>query len=124
MHGFYVLDLVAPCDGVSRYSNGQAGGYVERYSFRGQFLTDCVEIIGSDLLSQAYRSKLPEETARYGEALLRRAADFAETNKIETGNLQQAEDPDSIEFHLDVVSSAGRWCHFWSERGHWLEAYW
>src|SRR5437899_1116820 len=41
MRGFYVLDLVPPCDGLPRYTNGHAGGYVERYSFRGQFLKDC-----------------------------------------------------------------------------------
>jgi hypothetical protein len=30
MRGFYVLDLVPACDGLPRYSNGHAGGYVER----------------------------------------------------------------------------------------------
>ena len=38
MRGFHVLDLVPPCDGIPRFTNGHAGGYVERYSFRGQFL--------------------------------------------------------------------------------------
>ena len=123
MSGFYVLDHVAPCDGVPRYSNGSAGGYVERYSFRGQFLTDCVEIIGNDLLEAAYRSKLPDDTARYGEALLRRATAFAAQKEIDTTR-SQTDDPDSIESHLDIVLSAGRWCRFWSKRGHWLEAYW
>jgi hypothetical protein len=65
---FYVLDLVPPCDGLPRYTNGYAGGYVEKYSFRGQFLIDCHEIIGRDLLNQAYRSKLPDDTARHAEA--------------------------------------------------------
>ena len=45
LHGFYVVDLVS-CDGVPPYSNGGAGQYVEAFSFRGQFLTDCVAEIG------------------------------------------------------------------------------
>ena len=124
MQGFYVLDLVPPCDGLPRYSNGDAGSYVERFSFRGQFLTDCVEIVGDDLLDQVYKSMLPDDTALYGEALLKCAQAFAAENRIDATRLLQAEDPDSVEFHLDVVFSAGRWCRFWSERGHWLEAYW
>jgi len=121
---FYVLDLVPPCDGLPRYTNGYAGGYVEKYSFRGQFLIDCHEIIGRDLLNQAYHSKLPDDTARYADALLGRAAAFATENSIDATKSFHAEDPDSIEYRLDVVLSAGRWCRFWSERGHWLEAYW
>ncbi|GAA1814510.1 hypothetical protein GCM10009682_39480 [Luedemannella flava] len=38
MAGFAVLPLVAPCDGLPRYTNGSPGGYVEQYSFRAQFL--------------------------------------------------------------------------------------
>ena len=121
---FYVLDLVPPCDGLPPYTNGYAGGYVERYAFRGQFLIDCHEIIGRDLLEQAYHSKLPDDTARYADALLGRAAAFATENSIDASNSFPADDPDSIEYRLDVVLSAGRWCRFWSERGHWLEAYW
>ena len=64
LNGLYVLDLVPPCDGIPRYTNGDAGGYVERYSFRGQFLADCVGIIGQELFDQAYRSKMPENTGR------------------------------------------------------------
>jgi hypothetical protein len=124
MKDFYVLDLVPPCDGLPRYTNGYTGGYVERYAFRGQFLVDCHEIIGRDLLEQAYHSKLPNDTARYADALLGRAAAFARENSMDASKSLHTEDPDSIEYRLDVVLSAGRWCRFWSERGHWLEAYW
>jgi hypothetical protein len=124
MQGFYVLDLVPPCDGLPRYSNGSAGGYVERYAFRGQFLKDCTEIIGDQLLESAYISKLPEDTNHFGQSLLAAASQFASSHGLDSSKIQLAEEPDSIEFRLDVVFSAGRWCCFWAERGHWLEAYW
>jgi hypothetical protein len=124
MQGFYVLDLVPACDGLPRYTNGHAGGYVERYAFRGEFLTDCTEIIGDALLESGYVSKLSEETAAYGESLLAAASRFVAARGIDSTKLHLAEEPESIEFRLDVVFSAGRWCRFWAERGHWLEAYW
>jgi hypothetical protein len=123
MRGFYVLDIVPPCDGIPRYSNGSAGGYVERYSFRGQFLQDCEAIVGKELFEQGYVSKPPEETAAYGAQLLAAAAKFAEAQNIDTTSIHLVEEPESVEFQLDVVFCAGRWCHFWGERGHWLEAY-
>jgi len=124
MQGFYVLELVPACDGLPRYTNGQAGGYVEKYAFRGAFLKDCEEIIGNDLLESGYVSKLPQETTAYGESLNAAASRFATARNIDPTRLHLAEDPESIEFRLDVVFSASRWCRFWAERGHWLEAYW
>lgn len=123
MKGFYVLDLVPPCDGLPRYSNGQPGGYVERYSFRAQFLADCVEIIGQELLDAGYGSKAAEETIGHGGKLLERASQFAQAHRMDMSKLPPPEDPDSMQFHLDVVIAAGRWCRFWGEKGHWLEAY-
>ncbi len=123
MRGFHVLDLVPPCDGLPRYTNGHAGGYVERYAFRGQFLNDCTEIIGDDLLGSGYDSKLPEDTVTYGGQLIEAASQFANARGMDVAGIQLAEEPESIEFRLDVVFSAGRWCRFWGERGHWLEAY-
>ncbi len=121
--GFYVVELVGPCDGLPRYSNGSVGGYVERFSFRGQFLKDCTDIIGPDILNSAWVSKPPDETRAYGDVLLGRALDFSRREKIDLTTINCPEDSASREFHLDVVLSAARWCHFWSERGHWLEAY-
>jgi hypothetical protein len=123
MKGFYVLELLPPCDGLPRYSNGEPGGYVEPYAFRGQFLKDCTEIIGKELLDSAWNSRLPEETLQYGNALLERANESAKAKGIDIAKCALPDDPDSIEFHIDVVAAAGRWCRFWGERGHWLDAY-
>lgn len=124
--GFYVLPLVPACDGLPRYTNGHPGGYVEEYAFRGQFLRDCEDIVGEDLLNDAFESKLPEELLPYGKALIARAEAYAADKGTNLAELDknEPEDPDSDEFHLHVVMSAGRWCIFWAERGHFLEAYW
>ncbi len=121
--GFYVVDLVPPCDGITRYTNGSAGGYVERFSFRGQFLKDCTDILGSEILESAWVSKLPADTKTYGDQLTDCARNYARREGIDLAGVVSPEDPDSKEFHLDVVLAAGRWCRFWAERGHWLEAY-
>jgi hypothetical protein len=123
MTGFRVLALVPRCDGLPRYTNGSPGGYVETYAFRGEFLRDCIDIIGEPILKSAYKSKPPPETIAFGRELLQRTLAFAATRNIDVSAVHAAEDPDSTEFHLDVVQSAGRWCIFWGELGHWLEAY-
>lgn len=123
MAGFRVLSLVPPCDGLPRYTNAPLGGYVDAYAFRGQFLKDCSEIIGEKLIDEAWNSKLPTETMAYGHALLKCASNYATLHQIDLDLVHDAEDPDSSEAHLDIVQAAGRWCVFWGERGHWLEAY-
>jgi hypothetical protein len=114
MKGFYVLDLVLPCDGIPRYSNGQAGGYLEPDSFRGQFLKDSEDVIGAALLESAWN---------YGNTLLECAERYAAAHGIDTSKCHLAKDEKSPDFQVDIVLAAGRWCRFWGERGHWLEAY-
>lgn len=123
MAGFRVLSLTPPCDGLPRYSNGCPGGYVEAYAFRGQFLKGCGEIAGDELVDGAWKSKRPAETTAYGHALLKCASDYARLHHINLDAANDAEDPDSTEARLDVLRAAGRWCVFWGERGHWLEAW-
>jgi hypothetical protein len=123
LRGFYVLDLVPPCDGVPRYSNGLAGGDVERYSFRAQFLRDCEHIIGAELLEAAYTSRLAPEFEAYGHALQRKFDAFVAARGLDAATLE-SDDPESAGFQADVVGSAARWCLFWARRGHVLDAYW
>jgi hypothetical protein len=121
--GFHVLPLVPACDGLPRYTNGAPGGYVEAYAFRGQFLKDSEAIIGADLVARAWDSKNPAETLSYGNHLLERAQSFIERERLDPAKISWEADDRSNEFRVDVVLSAGRWCRFWAERGHWLEAY-
>jgi hypothetical protein len=139
LSGFAVLPLVEPCDGLPKYTNGSPGGYVEAYSFRAQFLRDCEDDLGPDLFASAYDSKLPKELLAYGRQLLAVAGNLADRHGLDPLDLVVpdliptvdevaacAESPTawSVEHRVDVTHSAGRWCVFWAERGHLLDAYW
>jgi hypothetical protein len=79
--------------------------------------------LNDELLEKAYQSMLPEDTVIYGQRLIELATNFASEKKINLSQNFLSEDPESTEYQLDVIQSAGRWCVFWGERGHWLEAY-
>jgi hypothetical protein len=138
LEGFWVLDLMPPCDGLPRYSNGSPGGYVEAYAFRAQFLRDCADDLGEELFAAAYESKLPDDTLAYGRQLLAVADELVHRYNLgpqtlgpdEFPTLEESEAgiPSPTTFspthRADVLSCAGRWCVFWAERGHFLDAYW
>ena len=111
-----------PCDGLPRYSNA-ALGYVEEFSFRAEFLRDCEEILGEDLLERGYETMTAEEMGAYGMELLGRAETYAREQGIAMDKLE-TDDEESPQFKLDVMLAAGRWCRFWAERGHILDPYW
>jgi len=119
--GYKVFQLVLDCPGVPFYSNGPFG-YVESYSFRGQFLNDCEEIIGKKLLEEAYEYHTAEELIAYGKELLNKAERYAKEHN-RTIPKEPPEDDESIEALLHIVKSAGEWAVFWGEKGHGLEAY-
>jgi hypothetical protein len=120
MRGYYVLDLVPPCDGIPLYSNGVLGSYVDRFSFRAQFLKDTTEIIGDHLLEACYEVKFAPDLAAFGRALLVRADAYARVRDLGVPETPPT-DHASPEGQLHVVICAGRWCVFWGERGHFLE---
>ncbi len=122
LQDYYVLDLVPDCDGLPRYSNAPFG-YVEAYSFRAEFLTDCIEIIGERLLESAYRNMTATELRDYAQNLIESAESYARRQGLDINGLN-AEDPESDEARLDVVVAAARWCQFWAERGHLLNVDW
>ncbi len=122
MQGYYVVALVAPCDGIPCYSNGIVANYVERFSFRAQFLTSCLPVIDNDLLQEAYVLKFVPDLLAYARRLRSAADVFAYSNDIAIPKDAPA-DPDTIESHLHVVDAAARWCQFWADRGHFLEPY-
>ena len=118
-HGYYVLRLVQ-CDGVPRYSNGGLYHGVDETSFRGDFLKDCADVIGKDLLDDAWNSKMPEAAASYGRTLLA-AADAAEaagrtprrrTSFLSRIGLTRTTAPIPITKQLNIVRAAGRWFIF------------
>lgn len=125
MQGEYVLALAPPCDGFPYYSNWTAG-YVERFSFRGEFLNECEDIISAETFEKCYVSCLADGLARLGEELRACATSYARDK-----NLEHIEFVASVDFEeknpeskLHILYSAARWCEYWSSRGHGLEADW
>lgn len=126
-HGFYVVELVPPCDGIPRYSNGSPGGYVESFSFRAEFLRDCETALPQRLMDAAYESKFADETVAYGQELLEAAHKYAAANRVDPRDCELSDDDmerKTPRYQTNIVLSAGRWCLFWGERGHMLDAYW
>ncbi|MGA2895329.1 MAG: hypothetical protein ABSE22_20900 [Xanthobacteraceae bacterium] len=122
LHGYYVVPLVERCDGIPFYSNGIVASYVERFSFRAQFLNSCASVIGHELLQEAYILKFAPDLLVYARRLRSAADGFARSNSIVIPKDAPA-DPDTTESHLCVVDAAARWCQFWAERGHLPDPY-
>ena len=126
MRGYYVLDLVPKNDGLPVYSNGYIASYCEIFSFRAKFLEDCEDMLGKELLDEAYVHHKPEELGDYGRRLRDCAVEFAKRNGV-SAILAQREPSGAREGprrQAHIVISAARWCLFWSERGHGMEADW
>ena len=77
LHGYCVLDLVPLNDGIPVYSNGGAG-YCDAFSFRAQFLRDCRDILGEELLGEGWIHHRATELKDYGTRLRNCAASFAD----------------------------------------------
>ena len=125
MNGYYVLDLVPKCDGIPWYSNGGMG-YVEKFSFRAQFLSSCEHIIGRDTLEKCYISCLAPGLNALGQELRTWAVSYSVREGV--AQVEHIEKPDfeleTAESNAHILFSAARWCEYWSSRGHGLEAYW
>jgi len=127
--GYYVVRLVE-CDGVPKYSHGGLYDGVDETSFRGAFLQDCQNVLGKDMIDNAWNHKFPEQAVAYGKALLA-AANAAEggpaieQRKSILSRLGLAKERESIAVpeQLDIVRAAGRWFIFWGERGHPIRAW-
>jgi hypothetical protein len=125
MKGYYVLDLLPECDGFPQYTNYGAYDGIDRYSFRGQFLSDVEEVLGKRLMTLAYKRMLADELARYGDALLDKARAFAKREGVtRVEKLREvAYDETSAESRAHIMFAAARWCRFWAKRRHGLEPY-
>ncbi len=121
MHGFYVLDLVPECDGLPKY----IAMHDEAHVFRAQFLKDCEGILGEEIFNRAYESKLAKETLEYANELMEIAEAYASTNNclnLKEERIPPDVDEDSAEAKAHILFSAAKWLHFWSSRGHGMEA--
>ncbi len=125
MNGYYVLDLVPKCDGIPWYSNGGMG-YVEKFSFRAQFLCNSEHIIGANTLEKCYVSCLAPGLQALGHELRASALSYSVREGVaHVEHIDQLDFQDETpESNAHILFSAARWCEYWSSRGHGLEAYW
>jgi len=119
--GYYVLELLPPCDGIPKYSNGGMYDGIDRTSFRGSFLQDCAHIIGKDLWEEAFSIMLPEKLLTYADKLDRKAVSYARFKKLDLSRIDFSKDSSEGDiFNLEVVLSAACYCRFWGERGFYM----
>ena len=120
-NGFFVIELAKEKDGVPVYiSMGQ-----DENVFRGQFLQDCEDLIGEDLVSEAWNTKLGAETLDYGNRLMKIATTIATEKKLEYLREQRVPpetDETSLESKLHIVFSLAKWLIFYGKNGHGYEA--
>ena len=119
--GFYVIPLAKEQDGVPCYiALGQ-----DENVFRGQFLVDCVDLIGEDLANEAWETKLAKETLDYGNRLMSVAEKIASDNDLEYLKDQKVPpdvDEETLESKLHIVYSLAKWLIFYGKNGHGYEA--
>jgi hypothetical protein len=106
--------------GVSRMSSGAPDGCPADLSFPAQCLTAATTIIGDHLLRACYEVKFAPDLSAFGRAFCIRVNAFAKAKGLDVPGMPPV-DPASPEGQLHIVNTAGRWCQFWGERGHFLE---
>jgi hypothetical protein len=120
-NGFYVIELAKEQDGVPVYiAMGQ-----DENVFRGEFLRDCEDIIGEDLMSEAWNTKMADETLDYGNRLMEVADKLAKEHKLEYLKSQRIPpdtDEEAIESKLHILFSLAKWLIFYGKNGHGYEA--
>ena len=122
MQGYYVLDLLPPCDGFPVYTKLPTWPKLDRCTFRGALLADVRDDLG-ELYNEAVLYKSHDELEDYGERLVAHARRFARAHRIMdvelvTGLPSYA--ARSVESRAHIMFAAARWCLFWSRRGHGL----
>lgn len=106
--GYYVIELAKEQDGVPVYiSIGQ-----DENVFRGQFLRDCIDLIGEDLVNEAWETKQANDALDYGNRLMAIADKLAKEHNLEylkTQRLPPDTDEDTKEqtaYHLFTCKMA------------------
>lgn len=119
--GFFVIELAKEEDGVPVYISLEQDENV----FRGQFIKDCVDLIGEDLVIEAWETKLADATLNYGKRLMIEADRIAEENSLQFLKDQRLPPDtceDNIESKLHIIYSLAKWLIFYGKNGHGYEA--
>ncbi len=92
---------------------------------RGEFLKDCVDLIGKELVTEAWGTKLSDDTLDYGKRLLHTADTIAKENNLEylrTQRMPPETEENKIENKLHIVYAVAKWLIFYGKNGHGYEA--
>lgn len=119
--GYYVIELAKEKDGVPLYISLQQDENV----FRGQFLRLCEDVIGEDLVNEAWETKFAAEALNYGKRLEKAAEKIAVEKKLEYLKDQYLipdANEDTLEFKLHIIYSLSKWLIFYGKNGHGYEA--
>jgi hypothetical protein len=119
--GYYVIELAEELDGVPVYIAMEQDENV----FRGSFLQDCKDLIGEDLLSEAWNTKFAEEALGYGQQLMTLADKFAFENNmlyLKEQRMPPDTDEESLESKIHILYAAAKWLIFYGKNGHGFEA--
>lgn len=119
--GYYVIELAEEKDGVPVYIALAQDENV----FRGEFLNDCVDMLGEDLVNEAWETKFAVEALDYGNRLMQAANRIAKEKGLEyleSQRLPPDTDENSIESKLHIVFSLAKWLVFYGSNGHGYEA--
>ena len=120
-NGFYVIELSEEKDAVPIY---RAMGQDENV-FRGQFLSDCEDLIGEELVAEAWNTKFADEALEYGNKLMEVALKIAKENNLEYLKEERYPpdtDPGTLESKLHIIFSLARWLIYYGNNGHGYEA--
>ncbi len=119
--GYYVIELAPESDGIPVY----IAMHADRNVFRAQFLKDCEDIIGKELLNEAWETKLAEPALQYGQQLMKIADQIALENNLQAIKDQRLPpdvDEDSVESKLHIIYAASKWLIYYGGKGHGYEA--
>jgi hypothetical protein len=122
MHGYYVLDLLPPCDGFPVYTSYPTWPKLDRCTFRGALLLDVRDDLGA-LYHEAFLYKSHDELEEFGERIMARTRQLAREQRVMEVELVAGLPsyvPRSIESRVHIMFAAARWCLFWARRGHGL----
>jgi len=120
--GYYVIELAKELDGVPMYISMQE----DKNVFRGQFIQDCTDLIGENLVNEAWETKLADSALDYGKRLMAIADKIASEKGfqyLKDKRMPPDSNEESVESKLHIVFSLAKWLIFYGKNGHGYEAY-
>jgi hypothetical protein len=123
MHGYYVLELMPPCDGFPVYSNHLTSEHLERYSFNAELLVGMKDVLGEQLWRSVQTAHLAAEHMEIGKRLDTAAQKFVADNKLaeSVATIREPVFPEgSNERKAHILFAAAKWCTYWAARGYGL----